>query len=794
MRPQTFAILKVVRRLALALLLLFIFAAAYGYFSLRDSLPVLEGSHSLVGLKQPVTVQRDSAGVPTLRAKSRVDLARALGYLHAQDRFFQMDLLRRASAGELSALLGSATLKTDLRFRVHRFRSVARAAMEKLPLEQRDLANAYAEGVNAGLAAMRSAPFEYLMLKVTPEPWLPEDSLLVAYTMYLDLQSANGQLQMQRDLLKEVLYEPVYRFVTAGAPEWDSTLDGSRSALPELPKIEDVDLRQQPDLEVRPPLDVLRQLTSIGSNNWAVSGSKTSNGVALVANDMHLGFRVPTIWYRVRMISEDSTAPLDITGVTLPGTPCVVAGSNGHIAWGFTNSYGEYQTLIRLQSVDGHEDQYQTASGVQTLKTYDEVIRVQGSSPVTLRVQESQWGPVVAKDWNGLRMVLDWSAYDPEATNLALLSLEQASSVDQALAAGPSLGIPGQNLTVGDSQGHIGWTIGGHIPTHLPTQGLPQSSTTAGVGLTGWVAAAQTPRIVDPQDGIIWTANTRVLGGSAGEVIGDLDADRGARARQIHDDLLATPKIDPKTSLSIQLDERALFLQRWKELLDRTLTDAALANRPDRLEMREVLKHWSGHAAVDDPAFRLVRRFRQEVEARAFYMMIAPARARAPGFEWVIPARFEGPLWMLIDQKPAHLLATRYASWDAFLLESADAAAKLPSVCKTLATCTWGTVHVTQVRHPLGGVLPGLSGALNMPELSMPGDEDMPRVIGVHAGASERFSVSPGHESEAYFHMPGGESGNPLSPYYREGFEAWVTGKPTAFLPGSAVHTLTLMP
>jgi penicillin amidase len=252
--------------------------------------------------------------------------------------------------------------------------------------------------------------------------------------------------------------------------------------------------------------------------------------------------------------------------------------------------------------------------------------------------------------------------------------------------------------------------------------------------------------------------------------------------------------VTPRASLSIQLDDRALFLERWKTLLQSTLSDAAVAGRADRAEMRAVLGHWSGRAAVDDPAYRFVRRFRQEVEARAFYMLIAPARATAHSFKWEIPAAFEGPLWQLIDKRPDHLLAARYASWDAFLLEAADAAAVLPPVCKTLLRCTWGTVHVTRVRHPLSAGAPALSGALDMPDTRMPGDNDMPRVIANTYGASERFSVSPGREQEAYFHMPGGQSGHPLSPYYRLGFDAWVKGEPTPFLPGPTAHVLRLVP
>ena len=782
------------RRAAVGLVLVVATIGALGYSTLRSSLPALDGKFALLGLSAPVVIERDALGVPTLTGSNRVDLARALGYLHAQDRFFQMDLLRRVSSGELSELFGAGAVKADQRFRVHRFRTVARAAIETMAPDQRALANAYAEGVNAGLNALGGTPVEYLLLGTTPEPWLPEDSMLVAYTMYLDLQSHDGHLQLQKDLLRDALPDSAFRFVTGAAPDWESSLDGSRSVAPVLPSAQDFDLRSQPDLEVRPPAEVEHQIAAVGSNNWAATAAHTGNGAALVANDMHLGFRVPTIWYRVRLVATDSLAPLDVTGVTLPGTPCIVAGSNRHIAWGLTNSYGEYQTLIRLEPVDGPDDQYATAAGAKPITAIDEVIKVKGGAPVILKVEATQWGPVVDHDWNGRRMVLSWTAHNPQATNLQLVRLERAQSVAEAMDLGPTLGIPGQNLTVGDADGHIGWTIGGRIARHAVTHGLPQSSLAADAGLGDWAEPGETPRIVDPPEGLIWTANTRVIGGHGAEVVGDLGSDRGARAGQIHAGLVAAGTLTPKASLGVQLDDRSLFLERWKTLLDHTLTDKATAGRADRAAMRDVLGHWSGHAGVDDPAYRLVRRFRSEVEARAFYMLVAPARAKAPAFRWVIPTEFEGPLWLLLEQRPPQLLAARYASWDAFLLEAADAAAVLPPACKTLLRCTWGTVHVTRIQHPIAEAKPALAGLLNMPERRIPGDEDMPRVIAGSYGASERFSVAPGHEAEAYFHMPGGQSGHPLSPYFRAGVEAWVTGEPTPFLPGPAAHTMTLAP
>jgi penicillin G amidase len=207
---------------------------------------------------------------------------------------------------------------------------------------------------------------------------------------------------------------------------------------------------------------------------------------------------------------------------------------------------------------------------------------------------------------------------------------------------------------------------------------------------------------------------------------------------------------------------------------------------------RAALARWSGHAASDDPAFRLVRAFRAQVQARVFYMLVAAARERAPDFQFEIPTSFEGPLWRVLETRPPNLLAPQYPDWDHLLREALAASERLPPGCSDLRSCSWGKVNAVRVRHPLSGALPLLSSFLDMPTVSPPGgNHDMPRIQGPDYGASERFSLAPGHEDEAYFHMPGGESGHPLSPFYRAGFSDWADSKPAPLLPGPAVHWLT---
>jgi penicillin amidase len=788
---------KIITRIVLVFLGVLLASSVAGTLLLRGSLPVLDGRVHTRGILSTTTVERDALGVVTVTGSSQTDVAYGLGYAHGQDRFFQMDLLRRAAAGELSALLGAGTLPTDRQMRLHRLRTVARAVVARASPDQRLLMDAYAAGVNGGMGSLKARPFEYLLLGAYPEPWRAEDSVLCVLAMFIQLQESDAHTKVERALLAGALPEVVTTFLRAEAPEWDGSLDHSTPATPMLPTPEQFDLRRvtsaDPDEGARsrgrPPIT--------GSNNWAVAGRRTATGVALVANDMHLGLRMPNTWYRVRLRwNEPDTTAVDVTGVTLPGTPAIVAGSNGRIAWGFTNSYGDYQELVTLVPDPQDSKHYLSVNGSEPYGHAKERIVVRGGTTEDLDIQTTRWGPIVGHDAQGRALALQWVAHDPAAINFEMVGLERAATLETALAVATRAGIPAQNFVVGDTEGHIAWTVAGQIPHRRGPVVDVRLSTDPAAGFDGWLESAEHPRIVDPIDGVLATANARVVGGDALAKIGDGGYDRGARARQILDDLAAKGNgLKPADMLAIQLDDRALFLTRWKDLLVGLLDDSAVESQPRRAELAHVLKKWSGSAGVDDAAYRLVKVWREEVERRVYAALTAPARAASPGFAFRAPATFEGPLWAVITNRPAHLLPSGQANWRDFLLNAADAVLNdLSGECPKLDECTWGKANRVHIRHPLSAAVPALAELSDMAPEFLPGDEDMPRVQGQHFGASERFAVAPGHEAEAYFMMPGGQSGHPMSPYYRAGHENWAQGLAAPFLPGPAEHKLVLAP
>jgi penicillin G amidase len=772
--------------------LVLVFVAAW--LTIRASLPELNGSITVDGIVAVATIERDAAGIPTITARSREDLAFATGFAHGQDRFFQMDMIRRRAAGELSAVVGKVALPSDRHYRLHRFRSRARDVVGALPPGEARLLEAYARGVNAGLASLAAKPFEYFLLRAEPEPWRPEDSVLVVYAMFVQLNDAWATRDIRRGLAKRVLPPEVFAWMYPQGTSWDAPLTGGpRPALP-IPAADTFavrDFRGSP-----PPSNEIGKPLLNGSNNWAVGGALTTTGRAIVSNDMHLGLAVPNIYYRARLV-VDGPGRREVTGVTLPGAPFVVAGSNGRIAWGYTNSYGDWSDAVLLRP-GAARDSYRTPDGEKQFDIHDEVIDVAGGTPETLTVRDTIWGPVLdGVEYPDGELAVSWIGDRVEAVNLHLIDLETAASVTQALDIANTMGIPPQNFVVGDADGNIGWTIAGRIPRRGDYDSTVPVDWSESAGWTGWVDPADYPRIVNPQGGRLWTANARATDGAALAMIGDGGYDLGARARQIRDALYSKDRFEPADMLAIQTDDRALFLTRWRNLLLAILDTDSMAGDPQLAEYRRLAEGWIPRADAESVGYRLVRAFRLEVQSRVFYGLMGPAReAYGDDVRLRISNQFEGPLWQLVTAQPRHLLPGGYASWRELLIDAVRANVRHfeSSYDGDLAKRSWGELNTAQIDHPLSAAIPLLGDFLDMPHEPLNGDVDMPRAQGRNFGASERFSVAPGDEAHGLMQMPAGQSGHPLSGFYRHGHEDWVHGRPVPFLPGETRFTLKLEP
>jgi penicillin amidase len=827
-------------RVAILVMAALLLTAAVGAMwvrgQLHGSLPQLDGERQLPGLSAPLEITRDELGIPTVRGVTRVDVARATGFLHAQDRFFQMDLARRRAAGELAALVGPRAVPIDREIRIHRFRAEAHRAVALLGADDRTLLEAYTQGVNTGLQAMSSSPFEYLLLRQSPLPWAPEDSVLVVLSMFVTLQDSDGEYEATLATMHDILPPAMVDFLTPRGSEWDAPLVGDAFEPPPIPGADVYNLRairgrrrprpplgpsaSGPDpsalghgrwaLDLRPwaaRLDnSVRNAPAVGSNNFAVAGRLTADGGALVANDMHLSIRVPNTWYRASLEwsdPSDSAGPNQITGVTLPGVPAVVVGSNTYVAWGFTNTYADWSDIVLLDIDPDQPDNYLTPSGWRAFEEHDEVIEVAGGPAEHLSVQWTIWGPVLEPDHVGRPRAYRWTAHSAERLAASLTPLESARTIDEAFDDGNGIGTPGQNLVVADRSGRVGWSIYGSIPRRRGFDGqTPTSWSDGSRSWDGWLEDTEYPRVVDPPDGRVWTANARVADGEMLAVLGDGSYEIGSRARIIRERLAARDRFSARDLLDIQMDTSAAFLARWRGLLLETLTVDVTAGERDRTLFRSIVDDgWSGQADADSAAYRLTREFRNVVSERVIAFVLSECYEADRAFNYTTVRRRDTPIWMLVTERPQHLLDPRYATWTEMLIDAIDATTERAMRDRggnlrsgDLRDRVWSEYNVTAYQHPLSGALPFLDRWLDMPAAALPGDLYSPRVQSGAQGASERMVVSPGREADGIMQMPTGQSGHPLSAFYANSHDAWLKGEPTPFLPGPPVHTLTLRP
>lgn len=772
-------------RILLGLLALLALVFALSWVWLRQSLPILEGKLETGVVSAPVQIARDSQGIPLIEAGNRSDIAFALGFLHAQERYFQMDLLRRNSAGELSALVGPAALKHDRKVRVHQFRARAARNVAAMPEDHRRVLSRYVAGVNFGLQQLGAAPWEYALLGTKPEPWTEEDSLLTIFSMYLTLQSPIGKFELRDTALADLLPADLYQFYFPDGGQWDAPLIGEARDPVRLPSTSIASLLNEGDSLVYQRTESDDKI--YGSNNWVVGGALTDHGGAILADDMHLGLNVPNIWYRAGWTIPGTSQVM--RGATLPGGPIAVVGSNGLVAWGFTNTTADWGDLIPLEvSEDGNS--YRTPDGWQAFEVASEKVEVKDAAPEVIEVRKTIWGPVVAENHRGTPLAYRWVAHDIRGANLNLLRMEGVTSAQAALDLGPQLGIPHQNLVVGDKAGNIGWTVGGPVPRRVGLAGDRSVSWADGDAYwDGYLSPDEHPRIYNPPSHRIWTANARTMDGEFLRVMGDHGYALGARQQQIRDGLMARDSFAEQDLLNLQLDDKAVFLGRWQSELLNTLDGIE--------EYRDVYQQvadWGGRASSDSVGYRIVRNYRLKFMELTTAPILTYMRRFQPDFSFGPTKRqFEYSLWEMTTREPAHLLNPDFESWQSLKLAALDAVlGEMAEGGLPLKDQTWGVQNTARIQHPLGKAVDFVNWFTAMPGDQLHGDTHMPRFQSPTHGASQRMVVSPGRTDAAIFHMATGQSAHPLSPFFANGHGDWVEGRPSPLKEQSAVFRLTL--
>ena len=462
-----------------------------------------------------------------------------------------------------------------------------------------ELLRSYADGVNAGLAKLGARPFEYYLLRSGPKPWKMQDSVLVMHMLFLQLEGKYLQNEPALGVMRDVLPEPLYTFLSPLGNEWDAPLEGEPSETPPIPGSGFFDLRTHLHTEfdkgsLCPSQTFYLGTEATGSNNWAVAGTHTHHGGAIVANDMHMPLSVPNMWYRASLVWPEKNSSENywrVTGATVPSSPAILVGSNGKIAWGFTNSRGDWSDYIVLDVDSNNDNEYLTPDGPQAFEHHVETIEVKGSDSVTMEVLSTVWGPVVDSDHQGRKRALRWGAHDAEELNFGIARIATKRTLAQALRLANECGGPHQNFVVADNKGQIAWTIFGRILRRVGFDGRVPTSWSDGTRYwDGYLSPEEYPRIVNPANGRIWTANNRIIAGEGLRQIGYGAFDQGARAGQIRDRLFALNKATEQDMLEVQLDDEAKFLKRWRELMLEILSPEANAQERRRAELRHHLE------------------------------------------------------------------------------------------------------------------------------------------------------------------------------------------------------------
>ncbi|MCD8483935.1 MAG: penicillin acylase family protein [Verrucomicrobia bacterium] len=577
-----------------------------------------------------VVIARDAHGRPVIEALDEWDMARALGFIHAQERFFQMDLLRRISAGELAALFGSGLISHDESKAKFALRNHSRDILTRLPEQQRLRLEAYADGVNAGISALRSRPIPYLLLRQTPQSWLPEDSILVAFAKYFTLQDGFGNYEHTRLISKRYFPASLQQLLFTTPFRMESPLLGEAPQPASLPFPDAADwqafVANTADLQANASFRQQEPYYS-GSNSWAVSGAFTPHGLPILSNDMHLEQGLPSIWYRARLVFQRDGRSVDVSGVTLPGIPGVIVGATDQVAWGFTNSNIFTTSLIPLP-----DDLPVTTREVS--------IRVANSEDILTSVSYTEYGPVLSFQGDSQLYVLQWLALLPCGINLDLVDMEIANNVDEALAIAHRAGVPTQNFLVVDAEGNMAWTLIGGIADRT-TNGFWQ----------GRLPAEQYPSLINPESGLLWTANNRIALNEWLAVIGESRPAEDGRAFAIAEALHGSNQFDERDLLRIQLLNRTPVLDAWQTVL---LEDLADSSDPQLIKLHARVAQWSGSAQADDVAHEIINRFRARFIQLLSSRIYGPLQTRYPHLNsWAAN----------LETAAFHILQNRHQDW-----------------------------------------------------------------------------------------------------------------------------------
>jgi len=802
-------------RVLASLLIVTLFAALGGlawlYSMARSVLPQLDGTAKISGLSARVTVSRDGHGVPTIDAASFEDLFFAQGYVTAQDRLWQMDVMRRFAAGEISEILGADFLKHDREQRILELRVAAQKALEVSSAQNRAHFEAYARGVNAYVASHRDRlPIEFRILRYSPRPWAPEDSTLIAAQMVKDLNHYPYRDALDREKILAKLGPELTADLYVNSSWHDRPPTVARFSLEQDTGNEDEERHKRSPVSssvaqqtatpafhdlvgaglandgfaraLEQDSEALAADTRmvVGSNNWVVSGAHTVSGKPLLSNDMHLGHQMPNLWYEAHLrCSTSGCGNFDAAGVTLPGLPYVIVGHNQRIAWGLTN-VGPTVEDVYIETFNP-DSQYLTPAGWKSPEHRHEVIHVKGKPDVVLDVALTRHGPIITDLVPGesRQLALRWTLY--EGTHDPFFEVDSAQNWEQFRRAFSAFDAPGQNVVFADVDGNIGYQATGKIPIRASGDGsLPENGSDDIHEWTGYIPFDKLPNTYNPSSGIIATANGRISpDGYPFSISTGWEAPW--RTARIYRVLESGKKFSASDMLGLQTDiysdAERFFAERFVYAVDHA-KNSSLRTK----QAAELMRGWDGRMTADSAAPTIGYRARVELTRLLLEAKLgsAPADPRqiAASLNWKTYGWGMQSVWLenVLQGQLKRWLPESYGSYDELLTAAVEAAVSGPEVPQDLASWHWGGFHPVEIQHPILGKIPLLQRGSGPGVQPQSGSGYTVKAVSRSHGPSERLTVDLSDLDQSTLNLVTGQAGSFLSPYYLDQWKAWYEG------------------
>jgi penicillin amidase len=836
--------LRVLYYAVCVLLVALIAALWWGYWAAHSALPQLDGSLAVAGISSRVQVVRDRRGVPTIEAATLDDLFFAQGYVTAQDRLWQMDIMRRAAAGELSEIIGDATVKIDREQRILGLRQAAESAEKQVSERDRKFFEAYARGVNAFMESHRDRlGLEFRLMRYTPRPWTMTDSLLVGARMVQDLNHYGNAPPLTREKILAKLGPELTAdlYVNSSWRDRPPTETRGMEDEPASKDGDDDDDEEEVDPEggsqkitlALPERGAAPGLISIwrtedssgsaidtdeeayrfrpGSNNWVVSGAHTVTGKPMLSNDMHLGLEMPNLWFAAHL----KCGEFDVAGVTLPGVPFVIVGHNRRIGWGFTNVGPTVEDHF-IEEFNG-QGQYKTPAGWVEAQHRQETIHVKDKPDVTVDVVSTRHGPIVTELLPGetRKIALRWTLQDGEG--LVFFDVDSAQNWDEFRKAFSNFLAPGQNVMYGDVDGHIGYQATGRVPIRATGDGsLPVNGSDDEHEWKGWIPFDEMPHVYDPPSGILATANGRIAPDGYKYSI-STEWDAPWRTDRIYRVLESGKKFSVADMLSLQMDISSTYdrfcADKFVYAIDHAANPSARAK-----QAADILRDWDGRMTAESAAPTIETRARQELVR----MLLEPKLGPAPSgpdrgvlswksYQWAMSS-----VWLenVLTKQPARWLPAGYKDYGALLTAAVENAVRHPQAEAAVGDASraeapapaelgewkWGKNYPVEIDHLVLSRLP-LIGRWTGPGVHpLSGSNFTVKAVSRRHGASERATWNFANFDESTLNLVTGESGILLSPYYLDQWKAWYGGSTFGFpftpaaVDRERAHAMTLEP